>query len=370
MIVRKLLLTLALSSLVLGPVKLLRAADHLDAPMLRNPGQGGRDINDVYAFQAPGNPANTVLVMTVNPFAAMVNPFGTVSPRTFDSAVEYQFRVDNNGDAVADVTYAATFSPAVGGVQTLNMTRNGAAFATGNTGTNLSTSGGGRLHAALFDDPFFFDLVGFNNNFNFTGTDTFKGADVSAIVLEVPSSDLGAQNVGIWARTLVGGNQADRMGRPAINTALIPSARKDEFNLALPANDPANFGNDVRARIQALNGGNATHATNTAGVLLPDVLTFDTANAGGFLNGRRLADDVIDAELTILTNSPTPIGDGVNMNDRAFSSAFPYLASPNLIPEPSTIALLAAGLSAIGFAACRHSKSRRVRGRTDAFVKF
>jgi hypothetical protein len=362
----KLLRAFALSSLLLGSCTLARAADHLDAPMLRNPGQGGRDINDVYAFQSPSNAANTVLIMTVNPFAAMVNPFGTVSPRTFDPAVEYQFQVDNNGDAVADVTYAATFGPAAGGVQTLNMTRNGAAFAAGNTGTNLATSGGGTVRAALFDDPFFFDLVGFNNNFNFTGTDTFKGADVSAIVLEVPSSDLGAQNVGIWARTLVGGNQADRMGRPAINTALIPSARKDEFNLAQPANDAANFGNDVRARIQALNGGNVTHATNTAAVLLPDILTIDTANAGGFLNGRRLADDVIDAELTILTNSPTPIGDGVNMNDRAFSNAFPYLASPNLIPEPSTIALLVAGMSAIGFAACRRSQSRRMRRRKCA----
>jgi hypothetical protein len=339
------------------------AADHLDAPMLRNPGHGGRDINDVYAFQSPANAANTVLIMTVNPFAAMVNPFGTVSPRTFDPAVEYQFQVDNNDDAMPEVTYAATFSPASGGVQTLNMTRNGAPFATGSTGADISTAGNGTLRAALFDDPFFFDLVGFNNNFNFTGTDTFQGADVSAIVLEVPSSDLGAQNVGIWARTLVGGNQADRMGRPAINTALIPSARKDEFNLALPANDPASFGDNVRASLLALNGGNVTHATSTAGVLLPDVLTLDTANAGGFLNGRRLADDVIDAELTLLTNSATPIGDGVNMNDNPFSNVFPYLAPPNLIPEPSTIALFATGLSAIGFATCRWAKLVRRRGR-------
>jgi hypothetical protein len=299
-------------------------------------------------FQSPSNPSNSVLVMTVNPFAAMVNPAGTVSLRTFDPAVEYQLQVDNNGDAVADVTYAATFTAPVGGVQMLTMNRNGAAFAAGSTGANIPISGGGTLRAALFEDPFFFDLVGFNNGLNFTGQDTFAGADVSAIVLEVPSSDLGAQNVGVWGRTLVGGNQADRMGRPAINTALIASARKDDFNLGLPVNDPANFGAEVRARIEALNGGNATHAANTAGVLLPDVLTFDTANAGGFLNGRRLADDVIDAELTLLTNSATPIGDGVNMNDKAFLNVFPYLAAPNLVPEPMTFALLVTGLSAIG----------------------
>jgi hypothetical protein len=359
MYIRKLIQTLAVSLLLLGPITLLRAADHLDAPMLRTPDQGGRDINDVYAFQAPGNPANTVLIMTANPFAGMTNPFGTVSARTFDPAVEYQFQIDNNGDAVPDVTYATTFNPAVAGVQSLTTTRNGVPFAAGNTGTNIPIAGGGTIHASLFDDPFFIDLVGFNNNFNFTGQDTFAGADISAIVLEVPSADLGAQNVGIWARTLVGGNQADRMGRPAINTALIPSARKDEFNLGLPANDPANFGDSVRASLLTLNSGNATHAANTAGALLPDVLTFDTANAGGFLNGRRLADDVIDAELTLLTNSPTPIGDGVNMNDKAFPGVCPYLAARNSIPEPSSFALLAAGLSAIGYTLRRHSQSRR-----------
>jgi hypothetical protein len=334
---------------VLGAASDSLAADHLDAPVLRGAGQGGRDINDVYVFQSPSNAANTVLVLTVNPFAGMVNPFGTISPRTFEPAVEYQFRVDNNGDAQPDVTYTTTFTPAAGGVQTLTTTRNGAPFAAGNTGANIAIAGGGTMRAGLFDDPFFFDLVGFNNGFNFTGTDTFAGADVSAIVLEVPSSDLGAQNVGIWARTVVGGNQVDRMGRPAINTALIPSARKDEFNLGLPANDPANFGDSVRTSIAGLNGGNAAHAASTAGVLLPDVLTFDTASAGGFLNGRRLADDVIDAELTILTNSPTPIGDGVNMNDAAFRSVFPYLAPPNFVPEPSTIALLVACWLAIGY---------------------
>lgn len=359
MILRKLWPTLAFAVVVCPPTTSVWAADHLDAPLLRAAGQGGRDINDVYAFRSPTNAANTVLVMTVNPFAGIVNPAGTMSPLTFDPSVEYQFRVDNNGDALADVTYATTFTAPVGGVQTLTTTRNGAAFASGNTGTNIALAGGGAVRAGLFDDPFFFDLVGFNNGFNFTGTDTFAGADVSAIVLEVPSSDFGAQNVGIWARTLVGGNQIDRMGRPAINTALIASARKDDFNAGVPASDAANFGAEVRAQIEALNGGNATHATNTAGALLPDVLTFDTANPGGFLNGRRLADDVIDAELTLLTNSANPIGDGVNANDVAFRKVFPYLAPPNGIPEPSTVALLAAGLSLGAYGLRRRHRPRR-----------
>ena len=67
---RKLLLAFVLLLIRLrGLFQSALAADHLDAPVLRAPGQGGRDINDVYAFQSPTNPANSVLVMTVNPFA-------------------------------------------------------------------------------------------------------------------------------------------------------------------------------------------------------------------------------------------------------------------------------------------------------------
>ena len=61
------------------------------------------------------------------------------------------------------------------------------------------------------------------------------------------------------------------------------------------------------------------------GILLPDILTFDTANASGFLNGRRLEDDVIDAELNLLTDGRVT-GDGVDRNDVSFSPNFPYLA--------------------------------------------
>ena len=344
---RAFVLLLCLAALV----PIARAADHLDAPLLRVQGQGGRDINDVYAFQSPTNPANTVLVMTVNPFAGRVNPFGTVSDRTFDPAVEYQFLIDNNNDAVADVTYATTFTPAVGGSlnQTLTTTRNGAAFATGGTFTNIGGVGG-TVHAALFEDPFFFDLVGFNSGFNFTGADTFKGADISAIVLEVPSTQLrGANsNIGVWARTVVGGNQVDRMGRPAINTALISSSMKDAFNQGTPNNDVANFGPTVRGALLSLNGGNTAHADQVTALLMPDILTVDTANPAGFLNGRRLQDDVIDTALSAVSNGGVTT-DMVAANDVAFQTSFPYLSPPNVVPEPSAVVLLIAGLSALGF---------------------
>jgi hypothetical protein len=349
MSVRPTLTRLALAGFALLPAALSRAADHLDAPQLRVAGAGDKDINDVYVFRSPANPANTVLVMTVNPFAGRVNPFGTMSGTTFGTNVDYRFQVDNNGDALPDVTYSTTFAAPVAGIQAVTATRTAnsltAPLAGGSTGANLAVAGGGTLRAGLFDDPFFFDLVGFNNGFNFTGADTFAGANISAIVLEVPSTDFGAQNIGVWASTHVGGVQVDRMGRPAINTALIPSSMKDAFNAGVPSTDQANFSDEVTASITSLS--NPANAAGLTPVLLPDTLTFDTSNAGGFLNGRRLADDVIDAELNLLSAGAVT-GDGVNANDAAFSGAFPYLAAPNAVPEPTALTALACGLAAAG----------------------
>jgi hypothetical protein len=56
----------------------------------------------------------------------------------------------------------------------------------------------------------------------------------------------------------------------------------------------------------------------------------------GFPNGRRLSDDIIDEALQvvegILLPSPPAIvgmlGDGVNANDKAFGTSFPYVALP------------------------------------------
>lgn len=314
------------------------AADHLDAPNVM--GNGQADINDLYVFQSPANPANSVLILTVNPAA------GVLSPTTFGTGVTYSFNVDNSGDAIADITYSATFGAAgPGGVQSLSLTGPGGAYAAGSTGSAVSTVSGGQVQAGLFDDPFFFDLAGFQNSFTFTGTDFFAGFDTSAIVLEVPSSELGGPNIGVWATTSEGGMQVDRFGRPAINTALIGSGRKTDFNLGSPSTDFANFGAEVQAQIAALNGGDVATAMGLTSVLLPDMTTFDTSDASGFLNGRGLADDVIDAELGLLTNGAVAT-DGVASNDRAFLGQFPYLASAN-IPEPTSMALavtVAAGL--------------------------
>ena len=187
------------------------------------------------------------------------------------------------------------------------------------------------MRCGLFDDPFFFDLVGFQNGLAFQGNDFFEGLNTSAIVLEVPRVDLGGDAVGLYCRTVIGRSQFDRMGRPAINTVVTPSDKKELFNETDPSNDPAVFGETVRESVTALSGDNVFAEAITA-VLLPDVLTIDTSQNVGFLNGRQLADDVIDASLSLLTIGAIE-GDGVDANDVEVSGVFPYLAPPHTMAQ-------------------------------------
>jgi hypothetical protein len=199
----------------------------------------------------------------------------------------------------------------------------------GNTGTDIAIKGGGTLRAGRFDDPFFFDLDAFHNGLAFcpggVGTNFFAGLNVTAIVLELPSSMLGG-NIGVWARTELNGQQIDRMGRPAINTVFIPASKKDAFNFGIPSHDQRDFRGDVVNTLVSL--GNSTATANAlADVLLPDILTFNTASSAGFLNGRAPANDVIDAELGLISGGAIT-GDCV-ANDSPFTTTFPYLAAPN-----------------------------------------
>ena len=314
----------------------VKASDHLDAPNLT--GSGQQDINDLYAFRPSSTSDNSVLILTVNPFA------GSMSPTAFGTDTTYSFEIDNNGDALSDIRYEATFSN-VGSGQDFSLSRNGVPVTTGSTGVS-QTFGGSTVQAGVFDDPFFFDLVGFQDTLSgegtFSGTDTFAGANVSAIVLEVPSADLVSAadnpNIGVWATTSVGGAQVDRVGRPAINTVLLGTDSKQAFNEASPVGDFNTFGDEVNANITALsNGGNADALT---AILLPDILTFDTSNTDGFLNGRGLGDDVIDGALGLLTDGAITT-DGVGGNDVQFNSVFPFLAPAQAVPEPTGLLAIA-----------------------------
>ena len=143
---------------------------------------------------------------------------------------------------------------------------------------------------------------------------------------------------------MMASGQLDRMGRPAVNTALIPSARKDEYN---QADDPTMwvdlFAADIEASLDFVDGldmtdGNALlmDSAALAGVLADDRLVIDTSASDctdGYLavetgvadncGGRTLEQDVMDATLAALVGSP--VSDNVD-NDSAFRSSFPFLA--------------------------------------------
>ncbi len=296
------------------------ASDHLDAPGLTSPGSDGRlDINDLYAFQSPADPGNAVIVLTVAPVA------GIFSPTVFHPGASYNIFVDQNGDARKDLSYRIDFSPpALNGAQSVRVRcvpasrcnyGRGRVIAEGVTGQTIPLPFGGQVVADLFDDPFFFDLDAFveTDGRQFCDgneRDFFANLNTLGIVLEVPASDLG-QAIGVWATTKLDG-QVDRVGRPAINTVFIPSDFKNAYNEAKPRKDQKAFGEFLGEFSE---------------VLLPDILTVDTTNPQGFmvLNGRQLADDVIDIELSLLGANPP--GDCVDENDVAFSQEFPYLAA-------------------------------------------
>jgi hypothetical protein len=204
----------------------------------------------------------------------------------------------------------------------------------------------------------------------------------------VADAKSGNAAVGVWATTerrrvsvLRRGHghgkrwvQVSRLGNPLINEVIIPIGQKDKFNRTSPADDLKNFGkyalNPEPARL--LNalfhlGVKETDRTDIVQALLTGVpgLTqigshpapADTLkiNLGvpptaspsrfgvlandlaGFPNGRRLTDDVTDIELRVIAGAllkpseggkQIPLGDGVDQNDHAFRSSFPYVALP------------------------------------------
>ena len=209
------------------------AADHLDGPLVA---QDGRvDINDVFVFHPSadkgkkGDPgqdlSRTVFVMTVNPGA------GVISGTEFDGRATYTFAIDTDGDARRDAKLRVRFTDTKhDGRQYVSVAyaRPGhwMPLAEGWTGDHISSKSGVNLFAGVTDDPFFMDLDNFNNGATFCDakgglpvSNFFKGLNVSAIVVEIPTSLLGKDlDIGVWGSTYVPKQgQIDRMGRPGRN---------------------------------------------------------------------------------------------------------------------------------------------------------
>lgn len=325
------------------------AADHLDSPTVS--ALGSTDLTDVYAYST-NDSTRTVLIANVNPGAGVLPNSTTL----FGTGVQYNITVDTNGDANPDVTYLLRF--AAGSPQTVKIWRNGVLWGAGTTGQTIVLASGTKLWAGLRDDPFFFDLDAFKGNIlgasngrmlcDANKVDFFKGLNVSSIVLLVPNAELGGngKTVGVSANTAVqkAGKwvQVDQMGRPGINTVFnnhlvagdaSVNSVKELFNRTLPSEQAGlGFKANVIATLKAVSTAFAhpytdAEASGLADVLVPDVLTYKVGDKTGFLNGRRLSDDVIDTLLAVGAN--TPGASDCIANDSTFSGSFPYEGTPN-----------------------------------------
>ena len=156
--------------------------------------------------------------------------------------------------------------------------------------------------------------------------------------------------------------RADRMGMPAVSTALIAS--KDAYNDANPSDDvQSTFVTEIVTSITGLHtalDGQLSGAfavcsmdpdpdciTQTVGaggptvasLVVPDTLKIDPTQPAGFPNGRRLIDPVMDVTLGVILldltqQAPTDlVGTNPTENDLgvegAFLTTFPYLHPPH-----------------------------------------
>jgi len=371
---------------LLAPVLRTDAADHAEATLVAS--FPGGDIADVYAFMDPNDNSKVILAMDVEGF---IVPSEMMNLGFFSPEVKFEFQIENTGDAIPDKFIDVTFSPQTSRTQPQTATisfSTGQSFTAPTTVPNLSPTApqftvttdaatGTAFFAGLTDDPFFFDIVGFNRfvasvtsgNADPTklqrGRDSFAGYNIHMIALSVPATLLkgSAGNViGIngvtflQKKTVLPGDgtrvevgkfvQFDRMATPAVNTVLIPFARKNEYNASTPADDAAGkFASDIVATLTSLGTSMANINTLAAvAVTKGDYLRLDTSVRNmtlgvgekvtmsgftGFPNGRRPGDDVIDTIIFFVTNQGITTGDHVDGNDVAFGSAFPFFAPPH-----------------------------------------
>jgi Domain of unknown function (DUF4331) len=199
---------------------------------------------------------------------------------------------------------------------------------------HVTQAGDHRFFAGWRSDPFFFDVLGTINQFQFTTGDFFLDKDTCSVALEVPNSLLGPKEVGLWARTLIpstsaGGGwvQADRGARPN-QTPFLTGNRNDAYLTGEPADD-ARFVPVFAHSLEHTGGYSSEEAMRVAGKLLPDVLRYDPKRPASFpVNGRALSDDVSDIFLAILTNGKVT-GDNIGPHHDLLD-VFPYLGPPHI----------------------------------------
>ncbi len=440
---------------LLGTANFVGASSHREAPHIGSDPQA--DATDLYAFRSPERPDTVTFVANYVPLQV---PAAGPNFYPFGNDVLYEINIDNNGDAIEDVTYQFRFrselnpaNPLRGNTFLYNtdqvtaiddpdlnqrqfysvsvLTGEGKnnrkaqliaeniPVAPANVGpksfpdyesvalqarTNIGD--GIRVFAGPRDDPFFVDLGGIFDLLNIQGEDYVAGLNVGSIVIQVPIAQLTKDGMvaddtiepvlGIrttsyrqssrvlrsigapgetGSPTSEGGAwvQLSRLDLPLINEAVITLKDKDRFNASKPKHDgqflsyvqnshlafllnavlgvqvPPDPRDDlVGALLLGIDGLNrpanvVASSQLRLNVSVPVSLTPSRlgvlgGDTQGFPNGRRLADDIVDIELSViagaLVDEPDPemtdmIGDFVDANDKAFTTTFPYLASPH-----------------------------------------
>ncbi len=373
-------------TLLLPAASPIRAADHAESTSV------GADVNadiaDTFAFLDPNDNSRVILALDV---AGFIVPSEMLNLGFFSPEVVHQLQVENTGDAAPDLFINVTFSK-----QTSRSTPQTAtiSFSNGTTFTAPTTlptlnpnpnpfvvttdpTSQVRFYAGLTDDPFFFDIVGFNRFVGSIqagspdptrlqrGRDSFAGYNAHMIALSVPAAlirgnannnVIGVNGVTLKQQTLTRNPatgeltgtgplvQIDRMATPALNTALISFPRKNEYNASTPEDDAAGrFASTITASLRSLGtndrnikilasvavlkGDYLRLNLTTPNTTLGDGETLATPGYAGFPNGRRPGDDTIDVLLFFIANQNV-LGDSVPRNDRTFVSTFPFFAPP------------------------------------------
>ncbi|MBD1845556.1 DUF4331 domain-containing protein [Cyanobacteria bacterium FACHB-63] len=357
-----------------------RASDHQDTTFLATQ-RTAADLTDLYVFESPTDPSKVVLIMNFDPLITQGEN------RPFDPSILYQFKIDNNGDAIEDRVIqvkvndrgpnqtVSVFGPdrpeRIGTVSTLLGRRR-----QGRINEVFAGPGGSTVFVGTRKDPFFFDLEQFfkiipdrnylvqpNPNPPFTvlsfrppgeAQDTLDPFNIHSIVIELPRAQIGTGKIGVWMTTSVSdasrrvGNlkQIERLAVPALNELFMDFKAHDASNQASPTEDAANQSNFIRAFVTAI-GRPQGIADAVISVAIPDVIQADLSkSAGSYLGtqlgqnfgGRRPTDDVIDATASVVFGSavtnitqgaiPALTSDNVNANPANFLPTFPYLGNP------------------------------------------
>jgi hypothetical protein len=319
---------------------------HASGPNFGFPrGDARLDMTDLYAFLKTGDAGKSIIVLNVHPSFRLDSPEPTTT-EPFKPGALYEVKVDTNGDAVADICYGVQFASSEDGRQTATVRRVQGERAIGvcddgevlieeapvslERETLVTRAGDHRFFFGWRSDPFFFDVNGNFNHMQFTGDDFFKDKNVCSIVIELPNSALGNNEVGIWARAVdkaaEGWIQADRGGRP-MQAVFLPGEEREAYLSGEPADDDRFIG--VFAHELEHSGGYTTEAaTAVARRLLPDILYYDPHKPMHYPdNGRTLTDDVVDVFLAMYTNRRVR-GDKVGPHSDLLDE-FPYLGPPH-----------------------------------------